>query len=429
MRPIRIGFLLLTLVAAGCSSSTALTTSTSTTTTTARVSTTTTLPVDPLTLLIEELTTVIETVRQLDFRSPPDLVFVTDAELAVRVRALIEDELDPVETRRDALLLAALGLIDPGTDLATLYTDLYSEQVVGFYDGESGELVVPIGDGELSQLQRLTLVHELTHALTDQHFRFAGEMIELEDGQLFERLTALSAVAEGDAKLTEALYMKTLARDAQLEILQSSLEVDSDVFYSTPRFLQELLLFPYTAGFDFVTDVWESGGFEAVNALYVDSPTTTEQIFHPADFMAGEQPVDVEPGEFVPDGYDVVETSVWGQAAFRAMFGQALDDAVATAAAVGWGGDTYRLMWNGESDIVFDLVFSGDSSIDNEEMFEALDSFVRRQIDGEITGLDDGYVEVSGEDFAVVDVSDGLIRFILATDPAVGRLVVDSVAP
>lgn len=428
MRPTRIGILLLPLVAAGCSS-TALISSTSTTTTTAEVSTTTTVPVDPLTLVIDELTAVTEAVRQLDFLSPPDLVFVTDDELAARVRALIEDELDPVETRRDGLLLAALGLVDPGTDLAALYADLYSEQVLGFYDGDTGELVVPIGDGELSQLQRLTLVHELTHALTDQHFGFADEMIELEDDQLFEHLTALSAVAEGDAKLTETLYLATLARDDQLAILESSLEVDSDVFYRTPRFLQELLLFPYTTGFDFVTDVWESGGFEAVNGLYVDSPTTTEQIFHPADFMAGEPPADIDSGEFVPDGYDVVESSVWGQAAFRAMFGQALDDAVATAAAVGWGGDTYRLMWNGESEIVFDLVFSGDSSIDTDEMFEALAAFVQRQIDGELTDVDDGYIEVNGEDFAVVELSEDLIRFIVATDPVAGRLVVDWVAP
>ncbi len=392
-------------------------------------STSTTVPIDPLQLVIDELTVTTESLRELAFLTPPDLVFVTDDELAERVRTLVEDELDPAETRRDELLLTTLGLVENGTDLAALYVDLYSEQVAGFYDGETGELVVPIGDGELSQLQRLTLVHELTHALTDQHFGFADRLVRLDDDQRYEDLTALTAVAEGDATLIEMLYLGALTWDEQSAVLSGSMEVETEVFDRTPRFLQELLLFPYTTGADFVETIWESGGFEAVNRLYVSRPTTTEHIFHPADFLAGEPPMEVVAGDFVPDGYDVVEASVWGQAAFRAMFGQALDDGIATSAAIGWGGDAYRLMWDGGSEIVFDLVFVADSSVDSEEMYQTLISFVSTQVNGEIEGTDDDFIEISGEDFAVVRTEGEAIRLIVASDPEVGRLVVEWVGP
>jgi hypothetical protein len=212
-------------------------------------------------------------------------------------------------------------------------------------------------------------------------------------------------------------------------VLAGSLEIETEVFSRTPRFLQELLLFPYAAGADFVATIWELGGFESVNDLYEDPPTTTEHIFHPADFIAGEAPVEVTAGDFIPEGYDVVEASVWGQAAFRAMFGQALDDAVATAAAVGWGGDTYRLMWDGGSEIVFDLVYTADSSVDFSEMYETLVAFVEVQVNGEVEQIDEGLFEVSGEDFALVRTEEESIRLIVATDPEVGRLVVEWVEP
>ncbi|MDF1596719.1 MAG: hypothetical protein P1T08_11625 [Acidimicrobiia bacterium] len=392
-------------------------------------STTSTIAPDPLLLAIEDLTAVTEDIRQLQFVAPPNVVLVTEAELAERVRTLIEDELDPNETRRDELLLVALGLIGAATDLADLYTDLYSEQVAGFYDGETGELVVPFGDGALSQLQRLTLVHELTHALTDQHFGFADLIIDLDEAQRFEEMAAFTAVIEGDATLTETLYLGSRSRDDQLEVLDAAMEIETGVFDRTPRFIQELLLFPYTTGSDFVTAVWEVDGFEAVNDLYSAAPTTTEQIYHPADFMVGEPPKEVETDNFVPAGYGISETSVWGQAAFRAMFGQALDDQTATAAAVGWGGDEYRLLWDGGGEIVFDLAYVADSSVDATEMFETLVAFVVQQIAGEVVDTDDGYLEVAGEDFAVVRLDGPTIRFVVATDPEVGEGFVEQLLP
>ncbi len=432
MPRIRIAVLLLAFVAGACSGTpvTAPTTTRVTVSTTVPPpSTTTTTEFDPLLAAIDELTETTVQIRQLEFLSPPTVVTVTPAELTDRVQGVIAAELDADEIRRDSLLLTALGLLDPGVDLAALYADLYGEQVAGFYDGETKELVVPAGDTDLTALQRLTLVHELTHALTDQHFGFSDRLADLDDDQRFEQAVALSALVEGDASLVESLYLVSLPEDVQLDVLDASLQIESEVFERTPRFLQELLLFPYTTGFEFAFTIWESDGFAGLDALYADPPTTSEHIYYPVDFTRGEPAVAVAAGNLIPDGYRVAETSEWGQAAFRAMFGQVLDDATATRAAVGWGGDTYRLLWDGASEMVFELSFVGDSSIDEAEMFETLVTFVVGQVDGDVVDSSDVHVVVEGDDYAVVAAFDGVIRMVVATDPGTGRLFGEVVTP
>jgi len=119
---------------------------------------------------INELIARTEQIRELDFLAEPTVTLVDDDELANRVRQLIDEDIDPDEIARDTALEELLGLIPDGTDLLALYQDLYGEQVLGFYDGETKELVVPSNEDELSPAQKATLVHELTHALTDQHF-------------------------------------------------------------------------------------------------------------------------------------------------------------------------------------------------------------------------------------------------------------------
>lgn len=421
----RVILVLAPLLVVGCTGATTATTVPITETTVA--TTTTTEARDPITVVVEDLIATTEELRGLSFLSTPVLTLVTEEELTERVRALVEDEFDQEVTARYELLLGLLGLIDPETDLGRLYSDIYAEQVAGYYDGDSKEMVVPVGDELPSPLERLILVHELTHALTDQYFEFSGRIQLLEDDQRLEEALALSALVEGDATLTETLYLWSLSGEDQQAILSAAARTDDSVLREAPRFIQELLLFPHAAGSEFVEHVWSSTGFSAIDALYGSPPITTEHIYHPADFLIGEPQERPEPGVIVPDGYTVAEQSIWGQAGFRAMFGQVLDDAAATAAAVGWGGDSYRLLWDGNEEIVFELRYVGDSSIDLREMFETLVQFAARQLAAEVGDSDEMYVEFDGDDFAYVYSDGAIVEFVAATNPEVGRLFAEAV--
>lgn len=399
---------------------TVLSASTSTTTgvapTTAPSTTTTTTGsvggVDPsvaaaLRTTIEDLMVATENIRGLDFKEDPIITIVTEDELAARVRKLIEDELDPEETARDERLMKLLGILDPSADLAALYGDLYSEQVAGYYDGETDELVVPATDDDLTGLQRLTMVHELTHALTDQYFDFHDLGDILDEEERFEEGGALQALVEGDATFVEALFFNTaLSSSEQAAIFDEFEEVETSVFDSAPSFMTDLLVFPYNRGAAFVGGLWQSGRFEAVNAAYDDPPLTTEQIIHPALYQV-EDAVAVDLPDTPVDGYENAEESVWGQLGLEALFSQSLGS-IADNASRGWGGDRYRVLWDGER-VVFVLSWVGDESADADEMMEAWQALIDEQMPP------DSYVFVGRSGDSVV--------FIAADDPDAGASV------
>ena len=424
----------LALLAAACAEATVSTSSTTTTesleetTTTADAPTTTTTPEqalqEALRKQIDELIEITEEYRELDFLEPPTVTIVTDDELAARVRQQIEDELDPDDLARDTALQVLLGLIDPGVDLLELYTSLYSEQVAGYYDGDLEELVVPAGT-ELSALQKVTLVHELTHALTDQHFGFDDRIEQLDAEDRFDELSALQALIEGDASFTELLYVTELPLADQLAIVTDALEQDTSVLDQTPRFIQDLLVFPYLEGSEFIQTLWSSEtGFDLVNDAYLEPPTTTEHIYHPETYRRGEGIDGVElPDTSVPN-YTVDEEAVWGEVSFRVMFDQGLATETAERAAFGWGGDRYRVLWDGEQ-VIYVLVYVGDTPADAAEMYEALVAYAGSQMNvGEADVTEEGTTFVDG-DYAHVAIDGDRVFFVASSDPEAGPEVVE----
>ncbi len=366
---------------------------------------------------IAELIAITEQIRELQFLVPPTIVVVTREELEVRVREAIAEDVEDVPA--DEALLKLLGLLDPEVDLLDLYLDLYGEQVAGYYDGETSELVVPAGD-DLSPLQKATLVHELTHALTDQRFGFNDAYRKLIDEQRFDEAVAFLSVIEGDATLTEILYIQQLSGPDQQSLLQEIFGADSAVFDAAPQFLQNSLAFPYREGLAFVQRAHGIGGFDEVNRLYVEPPVSSEQIIDPRAYQR-DMPVRVNTVDPAIAGYDVVYRSVWGQLSFELMFDQVLGGD--SEASDGWGGDAYVQWFNG-SDAALLIEFVGDSPSDTREMGDAL---VRYVLAGMAVGEpqdQDGGTYFEGEDFAFVRIDDGRVFFVASGDPAVGRQIV-----
>jgi hypothetical protein len=403
------------------------TTATSTSPTTAPASssssptTASTLPLgteglpEELRVEIGQLIGITEELRGLVFKEPPTIIVVTHAELAERVRAQVEEDYDTVEA--DQALYRLLGLMPADADLLQTLLDLYGEQVAGYYDGEVGELVVPARDGRFTVLQRATLVHELTHALTDQHFAFHQRFTDLLDADEFDEATAYQSVIEGDATLTEILYVQQLPFEQQQEFAQEAFSIQSDTFQSVPLFLQNSLIFPYDQGLGFVQGLFTEGGFERVGEAYSDPPTSSEQIIEPFDY-GRDDPVTVTVSPLTINGYEISYQSTWGELGFRLMFDQILGGD--EDAAVGWGGDHYLLYQNG-SEVVFVLVYQGDRAEDAVEMAATLTKYVEEAMAVEGDGSGQAY---TGQDYAFLSQEGDRVVFVAATDPAVGAAAV-----
>jgi hypothetical protein len=389
-------------------------------TTAAETTTTTTTTLPPGTEELPEavraeladLIAATEAARQLEFLEQPSVVVVTDEELAERVREQLEEDLEDLPA--DQALYRLLGLIEPDVDLGTLYTDLYSEQVAGYYDGEVGELVVPMAEDGFTVLQRATLVHELTHALTDQHYGFHDRYSELLDGDRYDEASALQALIEGDAVLAELLYLRSLTPEEQAEFFTESFGVDSQQFDAAPRFIRDALVFPYDSGFVFVDRLYRTGGFDAIAEAYASPPTSTEQIIDPDDYPADE-PVAVDVGDLSLDGFELEYESTWGELGFALMFDQVVGDTVSDTAAGGWGGDEYQVHFDG-SEVVLVLRYRGDAAADAEEMRTALNEYVRLAMGFEEAEELEGGSVYRGEDHAWVWSDGNEVVFVASSD-------------
>ncbi len=366
---------------------------------------------------IAELVAATEEVRGLRFLEPPDLAVVSLDELAALIREDVAEELADIGP--DERLLRLLGLIDPDTDLLALIEDLLSEQVLGFYDGETGELVVRGDQESLSPLTRLIVVHELIHALTDQHFGFFEQLEALVDEDRFDEAAALQALIEGDATYFQLVYLQeSLGLDELVSLQQEVTSQDFSVLESSPQFLQDDLAFPYDEGFRYVTALVDAGGIAAVDDAYEAPPRTTEHILHPELYLAGEPGLEVELPPTPVEGYEVYEESVLGEWGVSLFFVGSDDRGLVTQVGTGWGGDRYRVLDNG-TDVALVLRYRGETDQDAVEVTQAwLRLFEGRFGEGATDA--EGELFESDAGYAFVDREGDLLTVVVASDPVVG---------
>lgn len=426
---LRLGFLaLLAVVAAACTTATEATTTTvgevaptetGDTTVEGETTTTTTAP-SPAYLrpdlsdleglsadtraLLEDLVVTAQQIRELPFLAEPLITVVSDEELSARVLGLLEEQLDDLPA--DTALYRLLGMLEDDQDLENLLLDLYDEQVAGFYDSETGEVVVPGRSDGFTVLQQGTLIHELVHALTDQHFGFSDALDRMIEEDRFDEGSAYRALIEGDAVLAEVLWVQGLSPREVGEFVAEAMAVDDEALSAAPLFIRETLLFPYERGLGFVQQLYSAGGWEAVNEAYremPDLPGSTEQIFTPGVY-GRDLPTEVDIPVVSIDGYTLETTSVWGELGFRVMLGHVLGESAASSAARGWGGDAYHQWFDGEN-AAFLLVFEADT----EDHLEGL------------RGALVDYTAVAIDAFASVEVRGDRLYFIAAHEPEVGE--------
>ena len=107
--------------------------------------------------------------------------------------------------------LLALGLVTAPFDALAASEESDVVGTLGWYDDDREEMVVRGTDVDDTEVQ-LTVVHELTHALQDQHF----DLPHLDErADTSGEQAALGALIEGDATLVEHEYLWSLPQRVQ----------------------------------------------------------------------------------------------------------------------------------------------------------------------------------------------------------------------
>jgi hypothetical protein len=303
-------------------------------------------------------------------------------ELRQMIEADFFEDYSVEEAQEDAIVLAALGLLEPGFDMFNFYQDLLSEQVAGQYIQETQEIDVIHGTG-FGGTERLTYAHEYTHALQDQNYdienglKYSSEACE-EDS---ERCAAIQALLEGDASMLELDWFYNHATSQDLTDIQNFYQdFESPVYDNAPAFLQEDFLFPYVYGQGFVEYLYDIGGWDAINAAYSNPPVSTEQILHteryPLDFPINPDYPDLSP--LLGDQWRELDSGVMGEWYTYLILAHGrdpnarLDDTEAQIASDGWGGDIYIVYYNEEQETVLVIMHTDwESDNDARQFFDA----------------------------------------------------------
>ena len=296
---------------------------------------------------------------------PPEIL--SRDEVVEELRQLFDEEYPPDDRQRDNTALRALGLLQPGQDVAELQLELLGDQVLGFYDDIEKRMVV-VSDAGLDLEARITYAHEYTHALQDATWGLAT--LETDAPGEDDRGLARTALIEGDATLTMLAWMfQHLEQGEILEYLGSAELPDTT---GTPSWMVQQLAFPYEDGLNWASML--AGGnplnpdFTAIDAAYADPPDSTEQIIDITTWESGEGPVPVEVVDLATAlgaGWEEVDATPIGQASI-AIFLEYLGVGAGEAdeAAAGWGGDraviasgpddafavAWRLAWDSAAD-------------------------------------------------------------------------------
>jgi len=319
----------------------------------------------PLEEFVDEAVAFIENLRGAPFKEQPVVLALPEEAFVARVEGDLEADFaqEPELVVRNTTVQRAMGFIEPDQTSDEVLRQFLAAGVLGFYDPETKELVVR-QTAELDLLTKSTIVHELTHAYDDQHYDL--DRPELKDDDFTERSWTFTAVAEGSASHVETRWVETLTAGQQADLAQQEANFgDPSVFLAFDFAYLLLQISVYVEGEPYVDAIVEIGGYDLLEATFMDLPLTSEEV--------------MEFGSVVDDfSVDVPVPSVEGDVAWEGVGGQVVLDSLFAGtfsgneeAATGWGGDAmvfYRD--DAESCVRWDIVM--DTEADEQELVDAL---------------------------------------------------------
>jgi hypothetical protein len=273
------------------------------------------------------LSAVIQTAEQLRGLQTTHPIAVSAVGAAGMRRVVVGELAHEREPRSDAAwneALHLLGVLGRGQTLAAVQRQQLSGQVAGVYVPRDGRLYVLASGGEAP---RSVIVHEVVHALQDEHFHLTRGPFAARPRDHDAELAATSLV-EGDATEVHERYVAGLSPgDLVGELARALGAAPSGDGAHTPAYLERQLLFPYTAGDAFVKALRARGGQRLLDRAFAHPPRTTAAVLDPARYLAGDPPARAVP---LPVG-SYAFTTTFGAEDVAALTGQ-------DALARGWLG-------------------------------------------------------------------------------------------
>jgi len=248
---------------------------------------------------VTELVAFVEQTRGLTFEHPIAIDFLSEEQFLAQTRADAA-AISPDDTEMAAYaseLFDAFGLAT-GYDAGAGQSTLSAATTLGFYSTETDRITVR--GNELTTGVRVTVVHELTHALQAQHFDLHGKAGDV----------PMRSIAEADAMRIEDAYLATLTPEDQAaaRAADTMSADDAGQLATVPWPVVEFQYAPYVLGPALLRSVLDRRGNAGVDDL-LGNPPTEEQLIASWKWRPDSDEPSVGITAVEPQGAQVLEDS------------------------------------------------------------------------------------------------------------------------
>lgn len=366
-------------------------------------------------------------------RDVPCLVS-TRSEIEHFLQQTMKTKLPAHKIEMEQLVYRTIGMIPDEYDYASGIVALYLSQIGGYYDPEQARLV--LAGWIPAALQTTVVVHELTHALQDQHFDL-NQLIDPKN-ENGDEVLARAALIEGDATAVMTDYIRKLTGSRPLQhernidtlLLQQVLAsgIGSDTG-GTPPAIRALLLFPYTSGLRFVHRLLQHGGYAAVNQALENPPKSSRDILHPEKYLAGTaapQLPALSELSAAHSGLTPIYSDTLGEFGISALLhGELSNQMVAAEAAAGWAGDRLAVFQGVNQEITLVWKTRWERTTDAREFLEGYQEFLTRRYPGATETRRDNLrtISTTTKEITISHTADSVdLRFTLKSPVTLDRL-------
>ncbi|NUP96847.1 MAG: hypothetical protein HUU28_11870 [Planctomycetaceae bacterium] len=331
----------------------------------------------------------IERLRGQKFPSAVKVQLASKADLRKYAVERMEKTETPEKLSADTTIAKLLGVVPRDMDVMAETMRILERQVVGFYDPDSDSFSLmdtcPVG------LARMTMAHELAHALDDQLWGIDTILAGL--GKDTDAQLAYWGVVEGSATIVGNRWQ--IEHMAELDATGAA-DMMKGVFDTAPQWLWKPLVGNYLVGASFLQrkEDWKSAQMGSaptadVERAFKNPPASCEMVLHPEKYW-DESKRDLPKRLALAAGSVPAEWKVLREDTFGELYtailtlppakrgGVDMSNPMAmlglrftTDAAKGWGGDRVALLAKGDARFLqWETVW--DTQQDADEFLAAL---------------------------------------------------------
>lgn len=290
----------------------------------------------------------------LPAKTKVDRDFITREKLKEFLQTRIDETVKPEEVRVEELTLKLFGFVPENYNLKESTVRLLTEQAAAFYDYRKKKMFLLESAPEISQ--RFVLVHELAHALADQHFQLEKY---IQQGRNDDSATARMAVMEGQAQwLMYELMAKKTGQSLKTDKSMVRMFVNASStglsqypeLSGAPLYIRESLLFPYTRGLLFQQAVVEKMGDAGFAAVFRKPPQSTREILHPELYFDAQKQAKVKAPSVPNSGrYSEAVEGELGEFDLYVLLKQFVNEETADKLSPHWRAGQYRILEHKEN--------------------------------------------------------------------------------